>query len=69
MSFKELEKYSNELAKVRIKCPCSHTMYFPVYAPDIQICSHCGNKVYRNERVKFKDLLLKEIKLGGVSNG
>ena len=37
---------------------------FIVYGPDIQICSHCGHKVYRNDKVKFIDLLNKQLKIG-----
>lgn len=55
MNLKEMQRLSNALSEIRVKCPCSHTLFFPAYAPDIQICNHCGNKVYRNERVKFKD--------------
>lgn len=63
MTFSESKKYFDALAEIRVKCQCSHTMYFPAYAPDIQICTHCGQKVYRNEKVKFKDLLTKELKI------
>lgn len=57
----EMERYADELSKIRVKCLCSHTLYFPSYGPDIQICNHCGHKVYRNDLVKFKDLLTKEV--------
>lgn len=57
MTLAESKRYYDALAEIRVRCNCSHTMYFPVYGPDIQICTHCGHKVYRNERVKFKDLL------------
>lgn len=52
MNLKETKKYYNALAEIRVKCPCSHTMFFPSYGPDIQVCSHCGHKVYRNDKVK-----------------
>lgn len=63
MNLIETKKYYNALAEIRVKCPCSHTMFFPSYGPDIQICSHCGHKVYRNDKVKFIDLLSKELKV------
>lgn len=44
-----------------IKCKCSHTMLMP-YNVDKKICSHCGNYVYRNKKLEFKDKLLKKIK-------
>lgn len=64
MNYKEKTKYFDELAKIRVKCKCSHTLYFPVYAPDIQICNHCGHKVYRNEKVKFINLMSETLKNG-----
>ena len=39
------------------------------YGPDVQICSHCGHKVYRNDRIKFKEILSKCIKVKEVQNG
>lgn len=58
----EMDRYFDALAEIRIKCPCSHTMYFPSYGPDIKICSHCGKKVYKNDKIKFKDILLNKFK-------
>ena len=63
MNFKETKRYYNALSEIRVKCPCSHTMFFPSYGTDIQICSHCGHKVYRNDKIKFMDLLNKELKV------
>lgn len=57
MNKKEMDKYFNELSKIRVKCLCSHTMFFPSYDADIKICTHCGNKVYKNEKAKFIDIL------------
>lgn len=64
----EMDRYFDALSEIRVKCSCSHTMYFPVYESDIKICSHCGKKVYRNERVKFKSLLLKQLSKKEVYN-
>lgn len=61
MTMQEMKCYCDVLSKIRVKCSCSHTLYFPSFGPDIQICSHCGKKVYRNERVKFKSMMLKKI--------
>ena len=63
MNFKETKRYYNALAEIRVKCSCSHTMFFPAYGPDIKICSYCGHKVYRNDLVRFKDLLSKEVRI------
>lgn len=62
MTFKETKRFCNALSEIRVKCPCSHTMYFPSYGPDIQVCSHCGRNVYRNDKVKFIHTLSKKIK-------
>lgn len=59
---KKNKKYYEEICKIRVKCNCGHTLYFPVYAPDVLICSYCGHKVYRNECVKFKEQFLKFLK-------
>ena len=68
-SLKEMQKYADALSEIRVKCNCSHTLYFPAYGPDVQICSHCGHKVYRNDRIKFKEILSKCIKVKEVQNG
>jgi hypothetical protein len=69
VNLKEMQKYANALSEIRVKCNCSHTLYFPAYGPDVQICSHCGHKVYRNNRIKFKEILSKCIKVKEVQNG
>ena len=69
VNLKEMQKYANALSEIRVKCNCSHTLYFPAYGPDVQICSHCGHKVYRNDRIKFKEILSKCIKVKEVQNG
>ena len=45
----------------KIKCKCSHSVFMP-YGVDKKICSHCGNYVYKNKQIEFKDKLLKKIK-------
>ena len=47
MNMVEAKRYFDALAEIRVKCSCSHTMYFPAYGPDIKICTHCGKKVYK----------------------
>lgn len=56
----EESRYRDELSKIRVKCKCSHVLYFPSYGPDIKICNHCGKRVFRNDKVKFKTLLEEE---------
>lgn len=65
----EASRYEDELSKIKVKCRCSHVLLFPVYGPDIQVCTHCGHKVYRNDKVRFIDLLSKELKLRRFKNG
>lgn len=62
MKLKDERKYASEMAKIRVRCECSHTTLFPIFGPDVKICSYCGHKVYRNEKVEFKENLLKVIK-------
>ena len=69
MNLKEMQKYANALSEIRVKCNCSHTLYFPAYGTDVQICLHCGHKVYRNDHIKFKEILSKCIKVKEVQNG
>ena len=54
MNLKEMQKYANALSEIRV---------------NVQICSHCGHKVYRNDRIKFKEILSKCIKVKEVQNG
>lgn len=56
------QKIDSVLAQIKVKCECSHVLYFPVYAPDIQICNHCGRKVYRNNKIRFKDIMFNNLK-------
>lgn len=69
MNMIEERRYSNVLSEIRVRCSCSHTLFFPSFGPDVKICSYCGKKVYRNERIKFKNMLLKELVIkGGCTN-
>ena len=69
MNLLEERRYSNALSELKVKCSCSHILFFPSFGPDIKICTYCGRKVYRNERIKFKDILLNKLKnKGGVNN-
>lgn len=70
MNMVEAKRYFDALAEIRVKCSCSHTMYFPAYGPEIKICTHCGKKVYKNNSVKFRDLLSRQLKIkGGAIHG
>lgn len=62
MNLNNEKKYANEMAKLRVKCKCSHTTIFPAFGPDVKICSFCGHKVYKDDKARFKNILLKTIK-------
>ena len=49
--------YSN----YKVKCKCSHSVFMP-YGIDKKICSHCGNWVYKNKEIEFKEILLRKLK-------
>lgn len=59
----ESKRFFDDLSKIKVKCECSHIMLFPSYGSDIKICSHCGHKVYRNDKVKFTNMLSSAIKV------
>lgn len=64
MKVSEIEKYSSILQEHKIKCKCGHRMLIPYHVDKI-ICSWCGNYVYKNKRVEFKDKLSREIRKNG----
>ena len=59
---KEYQKLSDEYEKIKIKCShCGRKLVIPVWV-DKQICSWCGNYVYRNKQMEFKDNIKKLLK-------
>lgn len=65
LNYKEMTNYVNEINKYKVKCECGHSLIIlpkHINKRGYAICSNCGNKVYREERDKFKDKLLKEMK-------
>lgn len=59
---KEDTRYFEERAKHRIKCKCGHSISIP-NCINKTLCSWCGNYVYKNEKDKFKNILLKKLKV------
>lgn len=61
----EFQRLSNEYNKIKIKCKhCGHKVVVPVWV-DKQLCSWCGNYVFRNKQLEFKEnvkRLMKEMK-------
>lgn len=59
LSDDEFQRISNEYAKVKFECKnCKHKVVIPVWV-DKQICSWCGNYVYRNKKMELEDNLKK----------
>ena len=56
MSFKEMQKYCNEVQKFKVSCECGHRVFIP-YNKDTKICNWCGRIVYKNDLIKFKRVL------------
>lgn len=54
-------KLSDERQKFKITCECGHRLFIPEFRKKV-ICGWCGHYVYKNEKEKFKDKLLKEMK-------
>lgn len=51
-------KIMNELAKIKHKCECGHTVIVPNKV-DFVYCDYCFKRVYRNDFMKFKHNLLR----------
>ena len=67
MKIKEDSILMSEQAKYKKYCEfCGHTISFYAFEPDKKICNWCGRYNYRNELVKFKNLLRKEMKEVGL---
>ena len=50
----EYERLSREYEKVRYKCKCGHSVIIPAWV-DKQLCSWCGNYVYKDKKDEFKN--------------
>lgn len=74
MTYRDVRKYTSSGRKrtkqeiidsyysnYKVKCKCSHSVFMP-YGTDKAICNHCGNYVYKNKQIEFKEKLLKKIK-------
>lgn len=55
-TFKQDTKIFNSIAKCKVKCTCGHSI--PTTKPKV-ICSWCGNYVYKDKRLEFKEKLKK----------
>ena len=62
MSFKDLNKYADEVQNYIYKCKCGHSVLIR-RNENKSICGWCNRTVYRNPKEEFKDRL--ETKLYG----
>jgi uncharacterized protein (DUF983 family) len=63
MTIKEDIKLASEQAKCKKYCEyCGHTMTFYAFEKERKLCTWCGKYNYKNDKVQFKDLLLKKRK-------
>ena len=51
-SYKNQIKIDNEMAQLKVKCECSHTMV--MLNVDRMICTHCKKWVYKDDKTRFK---------------
>lgn len=57
----EEEIIASYYSNYKVKCKCGHTMVI-TNSVEKKICSYCGNYVYRNKKLEFKDKLIKELR-------
>ena len=62
MKYKEDTRYFDNKMKATQKCPCGHSVDIPVFK-EKELCTWCGNYVYRTKEIEFKAKLAKELKL------
>lgn len=61
MTYKEMDKYEDELQKFMYMCPCGHKTMIR-YDEIKALCSWCGNYVYKNKKEEFKDRMRGKLK-------
>ena len=54
LSIKEFSRMSDEYAKVKYQCKnCGHKEVIPYWVKK-QLCSYCGNYVFKNDKDEFE---------------
>lgn len=61
LSEKEFERMTDEYDKVKYMCKCGHRVIIPMWL-DKQLCSWCGNYVFKNKVDEFKYRIGEKIK-------
>ena len=57
-TIKEIKKLHNIAAMNTVKCPCGHSISF-IDRNNKKICSWCGRLVYKSQKEKLKEELMK----------
>ena len=65
-TYAEIEKQATKKREFGTTCKCGHVIYF--YNKKKVLCNWCGTFVYKNEKVEFKDKLLKEMRKNEIYN-
>lgn len=53
LKLEEIKKYSEIIAKSKIKCMCGHSIAIPPHLDKV-LCRWCGNYVFKNKELEFK---------------
>ena len=61
MSYKDLEKYNEEIYSHKRQCSCGHKVFIHPKRSKA-LCSWCGHYVYKDKKEEFKNKLLGEIR-------
>lgn len=61
LTIKEYNRMIDEYDKVKYRCKCGHRVIIPEWI-DKQLCSHCGNYVFKNKKDEFKFRMMEKIK-------
>jgi len=57
----EYQRMSEEYDKVKYPCKCGHRVVIPVWQ-DKQVCTWCGNYVFKDKKEEFKYRIKEKIK-------
>ena len=55
------DKMATMFSSITVKCPCGHSVII-AHPKTSVICTWCGYRVYKNDKEKFKDELIKTMR-------
>lgn len=61
LSDKEFNRQTDMLDKAKYKCKCGHRVIIPKWV-DKQVCSWCGNYVFKSKQDEFKYKMQNKLK-------